>query len=40
MLFARFFKGAVGALAFVIGLGVVLSIVSVLVVVAKSALGW
>lgn len=40
MLFARLFKGAVGALAFVIGLGIVLSIVSVLVVVAKSALGW
>lgn len=39
MLFARFFKGAVGALAFVIGLGIALSVVAVLVVVAKDAFG-
>lgn len=40
MLFARVFKGAVGALAFVIALGVVFSVVAVLVVVAKDAIGW
>lgn len=40
MLFARLFKGAVGVLAFFIGLGIVLSVVSVLVVVVKDALGW
>lgn len=40
MFFARLFKGVIGVLAFVIALGIVLSIVSVLVVVAKNALGW
>ncbi len=40
MLFARFLKSAVGALFFFIGLGVALSVVAVLVVVAKSAMGW
>lgn len=40
MLFARFFKAIFDVLAFFVVFGVVLSIVSVLVVVVKDALGW
>ena len=40
MFFARLLKAAFDVLASVVAVGVVLSIVAVLVVVAKNALGW
>lgn len=40
MVFARFFKFAINSLAFFVGLGVALCVLAVVVVVAKSAMGW